>query len=278
MKTASIMNVKEAHQKIISILILLTVSIVLASGVYKSGIQRANKSEYTTYVTETAIEETTALPTKEISETNTTTTTTLISETTISATEPVYKQVETAKLCNFIVRNISVSAEECSISQQRIEWVRQILTNMPDVFFTYNVEKIIFVDSIPQYGNDCHGMSEYASHTIYLCVNDKNKTFIQSVLYHEFGHFADVTYAGYTLYSCFSDEQIWEKPFLEEYEKINKYYPGFNNLEERNKRMEAFAMAFDAYYTGYISGTKVNLQEECPQIYDSVKSFIQKEV
>lgn len=272
------MNIKEVHQRIISILILFTVSIVLVGGVYKSEIQRVNKSEYTTYITETTIEETTVLPTEEISETETTTT--LISETAKPTTEQtiVHKPVETAKLCNFSVRNISISAEGCSISQQRIEWVRQILINMPDAFFTYNVEKITFVDSIPKYGKDCHGMSEYASHTIYLCVNNTNKTFIQSVLYHEFGHFADVTYAGYTLYSCFSDEQIWDKPFLEESGKMNKYYPGFNNLEERNKRMETFAMAFDAYYTGYISGTKANLQDECPEIYDCIKSFILKEI
>lgn len=190
---------------------------------------------------------------------------------TVAATtkKPVEKEARV-----FSVRNIHISAEGCSVNDDRIRFVKSVLSDMPASFFNYNVEKIEFVDEIPEYGENCHGLSTYATKTIQLAINDSSKTLIRSVLYHEFGHFADLTYCGFNRIDCYSYQEEWTEACQGDVSDLSRFYPGLSSLAPEMQKQEAFAMAFDAYFTGRISGSRVNLQQSFPKMYACIKNFV----
>lgn len=188
-----------------------------------------------------------------------------------SASNSVSSQKEERK---FSVRNISVSAEGCSVSDSKLRYARSILENLPDSFYSVNVRTITFVDSIAGYGSNCHGLSHAKTQEMELCINNCSETLIKSVIYHEFGHFADFTATGFTLQTCFSYQSLWKTVLAKEKDRLFSYYPGLSSSSDGSQRLECFAMVFDAYYTGRISGSKVDIKSLCPEMYGVMEDFV----
>lgn len=203
---------------------------------------------------------------------------TLVSETPTQKKEKIQENAEqTTKESierNSTIRNIQILAESCSISDEKLEFAKNILKSLPDQFFMYHVKQIKFVDEIPKYGKECHGLSDYYSNTIYLCLNNCSEELIRSVIYHEFGHYADVAYVGYTLVNRYTWSNEWKTACKGELSGLSKYYPGFENMDSEKQQEEAFALIFDAYYTGKISSASVNVKSEFPNMYAAIQMFI----
>ena len=93
---------------------------------------------------------------------------------------------------------------------------------------------------------------------------------LRSVIYHEFGHFADVSYSGFTLRDCYTRSEEWEIACEKEASNLYSYYPGLSEQNFDDKNMEIFAMVFDCYYTGTITGKKADVKSICPELYNLI--------
>ena len=108
---------------------------------------------------------------------------------------------------------------------------------------------------------------------IYINSNISSNSMLRSSVYHEFGHYADVSSTGFTLRDCYTRHNEWRNVSSAEMSRLYSYYPGMSSLSDDNKNMEAFAMVFDAYYTGCITGEKVDIKSLCPEMYNTVSNF-----
>lgn len=190
-----------------------------------------------------------------------------------SQTTAATKQPKATGLREKQIRNIYVTASGSKMSNEKVSYLMSIVENLPDSFFSWNVRYIKVVDSIPGYGKNCRGLSVFAENTIYINSNISSNSMLRSSVYHEFGHYADVSYTGYTLTDCYTRHGEWRNVSSAEMSRLYSYYPGMSNLSEDNKNMEAFAMVFDAYYTGCITGEKVDIKSLCPLMYNIVSNF-----
>ena len=171
------------------------------------------------------------------------------------------------------IRNIYVTASGSKMSDEKVSYLMSIIEGLPNKFFTWNVKYIKVVDSIPGYGKNCRGMSVYAENTIYINSNISSNSMLRSSVYHEFGHYADTSNTGFTLRDCYTRHNEWRNVSSAEMSRLYSYYPGMSSLSDDNKNMEAFAMVFDAYYTGCITGEKVDIKSLCPEMYNTVSNF-----
>lgn len=229
--------------------------------------------EQTTCTTE-AVETTTALTTKAaVSDTTVKATNTNVAKTSKPKTNVSAKQQKSTAVREKQIRNIYVTASGSKMSDEKVSYLMSIIEGLPNKFFTWNVKYIKVVDSIPGYGKNCRGMSVYAENTIYINSNISSNSMLRSSVYHEFGHYADASNTGFTLRDCYTRHDEWRNVSSAEMSRLYSYYPGMSSLSDDNKNMEAFAMVFDAYYTGCITGEKVDIKSLCPEMYNTVSNF-----
>ena len=229
--------------------------------------------EQTTCTTE-VVETTTALTTKAaVSDTTVKATNTNVAKTSKPKTNVSAKQQKSTAVREKQIRNIYVTASGSKMSDEKVSYLMSIIEGLPNNFFTWNVKYIKVVDSIPGYGKNCRGMSVYAENTIYINSNISSNSMLRSSVYHEFGHYADVSSTGFTLRDCYTRHNEWRNVSSAEMSRLYSYYPGMSSLSDDNKNMEAFAMVFDAYYTGCITGEKVDIKSLCPEMYNTVSNF-----
>ena len=229
--------------------------------------------EQTTCTTE-VVETTTALTTKAaVSDTTVKATNTNVAKTSKPKTNVSAKQQKSTAVREKQIRNIYVTASGSKMSDEKVSYLMSIIEGLPNKFFTWNVKCIKVVDSIPGYGKNCRGMSVYAENTIYINSNISSNSMLRSSVYHEFGHYADVSSTGFTLRDCYTRHNEWRNVSSAEMSRLYSYYPGMSSLSDDNKNMEAFAMVFDAYYTGCITGEKVDIKSLCPEMYNTVSNF-----
>lgn len=229
--------------------------------------------EQTTCTTE-VVETTTALTTKAaVSDTTVKATNTNIAKTSNPKTNVSAKQQKSIAVREKQIRNIYVTASGSKMSDEKVSYLMSIIEGLPNKFFTWNVKYIKVVDSIPGYGKNCRGMSVYAENTIYINSNISSNSMLRSSVYHEFGHYADASNTGFTLRDCYTRHDEWRNVSSAEMSRLYSYYPGMSSLSDDNKNMEAFAMVFDAYYTGCITGEKVDIKSLCPEMYNTVSNF-----
>lgn len=229
--------------------------------------------EQTTCTTE-VVETTTALTTKAaVSDTTVKATNTNVAKTSKPKTNVSAKQQKSTAVREKQIRNIYVTASGSKMSDEKVSYLMSIIEGLPNKFFTWNVKYIKVVDSIPGYGKNCRGMSVYAENTIYINSNISSNSMLRSSVYHEFGHYADASSTGFTLRDCYTRHDEWRKVSSAEMSRLYSYYPGMSSLSDDNKNMEAFAMVFDAYYTGCITGENVDIKSLCPEMYNTVSNF-----
>lgn len=229
--------------------------------------------EQTTCTTE-VVETTTALTTKAaVSDTTVKATNTNVAKTSKPKTNVSAKQQKSTAVREKQIRNIYVTASGSKMSDEKVSYLMSIIEGLPNKFFTWNVKYIKVVDSIPGYGKNCRGMSVYAENTIYINSNISSNSMLRSSVYHEFGHYADASNTGFTLRDCYTRHDEWRNVSSAEMSRLYSYYPGMSSLSDDNKNMEAFAMVFDAYYTGCITGEKVDIKSLCPEMYNTVSNF-----
>ena len=229
--------------------------------------------EQTTCTTE-VVETTTALTTKvAVSDTTVKATNTNVAKTSKPKTNVSAKQQKSTAVREKQIRNIYVTASGSKMSDEKVSYLMSIIEGLPNKFFTWNVKYIKVVDSIPGYGKNCRGMSVYAENTIYINSNISSNSMLRSSVYHEFGHYADASNTGFTLRDCYTRHDEWRNVSSAEMSRLYSYYPGMSSLSDDNKNMEAFAMVFDAYYTGCITGEKVDIKSLCPEMYNTVNNF-----
>lgn len=229
--------------------------------------------EQTTCTTE-VVETTTALTTKAaVSDTTVKATNTNVAKTSKPKTNVSAKQHKSTAVREKQIRNIYVTASGSKMSDEKVSYLMSIIEGLPNKFFTWNVKYIKVVDSIPGYGKNCRGMSVFAENTIYINSNISSNSMLRSSVYHEFGHYADVSSTGFTLRDCYTRHNEWRNVSSAEMSRLYSYYPGMSSLSDDNKNMEAFAMVFDAYYTGCITGEKVDIKSLCPEMYNTVSNF-----
>lgn len=229
--------------------------------------------EQTTCTTE-VVETTTALTTKAaVSDTTVKATNTNVAKTSKPKTNVSAKQHKSTAVREKQIRNIYVTASGSKMSDGKVSYLMSIIEGLPNKFFTWNVKYIKVVDSIPGYGKNCRGMSVFAENTIYINSNISSNSMLRSSVYHEFGHYADVSSTGFTLRDCYTRHNEWRNVSSAEMSRLYSYYPGMSSLSDDNKNMEAFAMVFDAYYTGCITGEKVDIKSLCPEMYNTVSNF-----
>lgn len=229
--------------------------------------------EQTTCTTE-VVETTTALTTKAaVSDTTVKATNTNVAKTSKPKTNVSAKQQKSTAVREKQIRNIYVTASGSKMSDEKVSYLMSIIEGLPNNFFTWNVKYIKVVDSIPGYGKNCRGMSVYAENTIYINSNISSNSMLRSSVYHEFGHYADASSTGFTLRDCYTRHDEWRNVSSAEMSRLYSYYPGMSSLSDDNKNMEAFAMVFDAYYTGCITGEKVDIKSLCPEMYNTVSNF-----
>jgi len=229
--------------------------------------------EQTTCTTE-VVETTTALTTKAaVSDTTVKATNTNVAKTSKPKTNVSAKQQKSTAVREKQIRNIYVTASGSKMSDEKVSYLMSIIEGLPNNFFTWNVKCIKVVDSIPGYGKNCRGMSVYAENTIYINSNISSNSMLRSSVYHEFGHYADASSTGFTLRDCYTRHDEWRNVSSAEMSRLYSYYPGMSSLSDDNKNMEAFAMVFDAYYTGCITGEKVDIKSLCPEMYNTVSNF-----
>lgn len=229
--------------------------------------------EQTTCTTE-VVETTTVLTTKAaVSDTTVKATNTNVAKTSKPKTNVSAKQQKSTAIREKQIRNIYVTASGSKMSDEKVSYLMSIIEGLPNKFFTWNVKYIKVVDSIPGYGKNCRGMSVYAENTIYINSNISSNSMLRSSVYHEFGHYADASNTGFTLRDCYTRHDEWRNVSSAEMSRLYSYYPGMSSLSDDNKNMEAFAMVFDAYYTGCITGEKVNIKSLCPEMYNTVSNF-----
>lgn len=229
--------------------------------------------EQTTCTTE-VVETTTVLTTKAaVSDTTVKATNTNVAKTSKPKTNVSAKQQKSTAVREKQIRNIYVTASGSKMSDEKVSYLMSIIEGLPNKFFTWNVKYIKVVDSIPGYGKNCRGMSVYAENTIYINSNISSNSMLRSSVYHEFGHYADASNTGFTLRDCYTRHDEWRNVSSAEISRLYSYYPGMSSLSDDNKNMEAFAMVFDAYYTGCITGEKVNIKSLCPEMYNTVSNF-----
>ncbi len=229
--------------------------------------------EQTTCTTE-VVETTTALTTKAaVSDTTVKATNTNVAKTSKPKTIVSAKQQKSTAVREKQIRNIYVTASGSKMSDEKVSYLMSIIEGLPNKFFTWNVKYIKVVDSIPGYGKNCRGMSVYAENTIYINSNISSNSMLRSSVYHEFGHYADASSTGFTLRDCYTRHDEWRNVSSAEMSRLYSYYPGMSSLSDDNKNMEAFAMVFDAYYTGCITGEKVDIKSLCPEMYNTVSNF-----
>lgn len=229
--------------------------------------------EQTTCTTE-VVETTTALTTKAaVSDTTVKATNTNVAKTSKPKTNVSAKQQKSTAVREKQIRNIYVTASGSKMSDEKVSYLMSIIEGLPNKFFTWNVKYIKVVDSIPGYGKNCRGMSVFAENTIYINSNISSNSMLRSSVYHEFGHYADASNTGFTLRDCYTRHDEWRKVSSAEMSRLYSYYPGMSSLSDDNKNMEAFAMVFDAYYTGCITGEKVDIKSLCPEMYNTVSNF-----
>lgn len=273
------------------LLVAIAVFVLLAAlctlTVWSTSAQRNNTlpaSDYINDQTNTTVEQTTC--TTEVVETTTALTTkAAVSDTTVKATninvaktsKPKInvsaKQQKSTAVREKQIRNIYVTASGSKMSDEKVSYLMSIIEGLPNKFFTWNVKYIKVVDSIPGYGKNCRGMSVYAENTIYINSNISSNSMLRSSVYHEFGHYADASSTGFTLRDCYTRHDEWRNVSSAEMSRLYSYYPGMSSLSDDNKNMEAFAMVFDAYYTGCITGEKVDIKSLCPEMYNTVSNF-----
>lgn len=229
--------------------------------------------EQTTCTTE-VVETTTALTTKAaVSDTTVKATNINVAKTSKPKTNVSAKQQKSTAVREKQIRNIYVTASDSKMSDEKVSYLMSIIEGLPNKFFTWNVKCIKVVDSIPGYGKNCRGMSVYAENTIYINSNISSNSMLRSSVYHEFGHYADASSTGFTLRDCYTRHDEWRNVSSAEMSRLYSYYPGMSSLSDDNKNMEAFAMVFDAYYTGCITGEKVDIKSLCPEMYNTVSNF-----
>ena len=229
--------------------------------------------EQTTCTTE-VVETTTALTTKAaVSDTTVKATNTNVAKTSKPKTNVSAKQHKSTAVREKQIRNIYVTASGSKMSDEKVSYLMSIIEGLPNKFFTWNVKYIKVVDSIPGYGKNCRGMSVFAENTIYINSNISSNSMLRSSVYHEFGHYADVSSTGFTLRDCYTRHNEWRNVSSAEMSRLYSYYPGMSSLSDDNKNMESFAMVFDAYYTGCITGEKVDIKSLCPEMYNTVSNF-----
>lgn len=229
--------------------------------------------EQTTCTTE-VVETTTALTTKAaVSDTTVKATNTNVAKTSKPKTNVSAKQHKSTAVREKQIRNIYVTASGSKMSDEKVSYLMSIIEGLPNKFFTWNVKYIKVVDSIPGYGKNCRGMSVFAENTIYINSNISSNSMLRSSVYHEFGHYADVSSTGFTLRDCYTRHNEWRNVSSAEMSRLYSYYLGMSSLSDDNKNMEAFAMVFDAYYTGCITGEKVDIKSLCPEMYNTVSNF-----
>ncbi len=229
--------------------------------------------EQTTCTTE-VVETTTALTTKAaVSDTTVKATNNNVAKTSKPKTNVSAKQQKSTAVREKQIRNIYVTASGSKMSDEKVSYLMSIIEGLPNKFFTWNVKCIKVVDSIPGYGKNCRGMSVYAENTIYINSNISSNSMLRSSVYHEFGHYADASSTGFTLRDCYTRHDEWRNVSSAEMSRLYSYYPGISSLSDDNKNMEAFAMVFDAYYTGCITGEKVDIKSLCPEMYNTVSNF-----
>lgn len=229
--------------------------------------------EQTTCTTE-VVETTTALTTKAaVSDTTVKATNNNVAKTSKPKTNVSAKQQKSTAVREKQIRNIYVTASGSKMSDEKVSYLMSIIEGLPNKFFTWNVKCIKVVDSIPGYGKNCRGMSVYAENTIYINSNISSNSMLRSSVYHEFGHYADASSTGFTLRDCYTRHDEWRNVSSAEMSRLYSYYPGMSSLSDDNKNMEAFAMVFDAYYTGCITGEKVDIKSLCPEMYNTVSNF-----
>lgn len=235
--------------------------------------QTTTTVEQTTCTTE-VVETTTALTTKAaVSDTTVKATNTNVAKTSKPKTNVSAKQQKSTAVREKQIRNIYVTASGSKMSDEKVSYLMSIIEGLPNKFFTWNVKYIKVVDSIPGYGKNCRGMSVYAENTIYINSNISSNSMLRSSVYHEFGHYADASNTGFTLRDCYTRHDEWRNVSSAEMSRLYSYYPGMSSLSDDNKNMEAFAMVFDAYYTGCITGEKVDIKSLCPEMYNTVSNF-----
>ena len=229
--------------------------------------------EQTTCTTE-VVETTTALTTKAaVSDTTVKATNTNVAKTSKPKTNVSAKQQKSTAVREKQIRNIYVTASGSKMSDEKVSYLMSIIEGLPNNFFMWNVKHIKVVDSIPGYGKNCRGMSVYAENTIYINSNISSNSMLRSSVYHKFGHYADASSTGFTLRDCYTRHNEWRNVSSAEMSRLYSYYPGMSSLSDDNKNMEAFAMVFDAYYTGCITGEKVDIKSLCPEMYNTVSNF-----
>ena len=229
--------------------------------------------EQTTCTTE-VVETTTALTTKAaVSDTTVKATNTNVAKTSKPKTNVSAKQQKSTAVREKQIRNIYVTASGSKMSDEKVSYLMSIIEGLPNKFFTWNVKYIKLVASIPGYGKNCRGMSVHAENTIYINSNISSNLMLRSSVYHEFGHYADASNTGFTLRDCYTRHDEWRNVSSAEMSRLYSYYPGMSSLSDDNKNMEAFAMVFDAYYTGCITGEKVDIKSLCPEMYNTVSNF-----
>lgn len=273
------------------LLVAIAVFVLLAAlctlTVWSTSAQRNNTlpaSDYINNKTNTTVEQTTC--TTEVVETTTVLTTkAAVSDTTVKATNTNVaktskpktnvsaKQHKSTAVREKQIRNIYVTASGSKMSDEKVSYLMSIIEGLLNSFFTWNVKYIKVVDSIPGYGKNCRGMSVYAENTIYINSNISSNSMLRSSVYHEFGHYADASNTGFTLRDCYTRHDEWRNVSSAEMSRLYSYYPGMSSLSDDNKNMEAFAMVFDAYYTGCITGEKVDIKSLCPEMYNTVSNF-----
>ena len=273
------------------LLVAIAVFVLLAAlctlTVWSTSAQRNNTlpaGDYINDQTNTTVEQTTCT-TEVVKTTTELTTKAAVAETTVKATNTNVaktskpktnlseKQHKSTAVREKQIRNIYVTASGSKMSDEKVSYLMSIIEGLPNSFFTWNVKYIKVVDSIPGYGKNCRGMSVFAENTIYINSNISSNSMLRSSVYHEFGHYADVSSTGFTLRDCYTRHDEWRNVSSAEMSRLYSCYPGMSSLSDDNKNMEAFAMVFDAYYTGCITGEKVDIKSLCPEMYNTVSNF-----
>lgn len=281
------MRKSKKRKLLVAIAVFVLLAALCTLTVWSTSAQRNNTlpaGDYINDQTNTTVEQTTC--TTEVVETTTALTTkTAVSDTTVKATNTNVaktskpktnvsaKQHKSTAVREKQIRNIYVTASGSKMSDEKVSYLMSIIEGLPNKFFTWNVKYIKVVDSIPGYGKNCRGMSVYAENTIYINSNISSNSMLRSSVYHEFGHYADTSNTGFTLRDCYTRHNEWRNVSSAEMSRLYSYYPGMSSLSDDNKNMEAFAMVFDAYYTGCITGEKVDIKSLCPEMYNTVSNF-----
>lgn len=281
------MRKSKKEKLLVAIAVFVLLAALCTLTVWSTSAQRNNTlpaGDYINDQTNTTVEQTTC--TTEVVETTTALTTkAAVSDTTVKATNNNVakpskpktnvsaKQQKSTAVREKQIRNIYVTASGSKMSDEKVSYLMSIIEGLPNKFFTWNVKCIKVVDSIPGYGKNCRGMSVYAENTIYINSNISSNSMLRSSVYHEFGHYADASSTGFTLRDCYTRHDEWRNVSSAEMSRLYSYYPGMSSLSDDNKNMEAFAMVFDAYYTGCITGEKVDIKSLCPEMYNTVSNF-----